>query len=243
MNNLGTWMDPNLCVESLGVSSRSQAPWVLAGRVVDPIQLVAGAPTPLGGVTVVAVRVDASLVGAFSNPFTGFVEAAPTTQTDAGGNWVISGVPPGTYRITALDNVDVLCSPGGTGPGRAAACRFRAASPASLRRAAAGTSRLPPPAGQPGVLAPPDAVTIVPDIVMPPKARAERHGSGHHRWRGATLPCARPPPAQNQIIGNCTLPGRECHGRRHLRLHLGRRAGHPVAGRDRAGTRGRGARP
>jgi hypothetical protein len=211
VNNLGTWMDPNLCVESLGILQPVPGASVLAGRVVDPIQLVAGAPTPLGGVTVVAVRVDASLVGAFSNPFTGFVEAAPTTQTDAGGNWVISGVPPGTYRITALDNVDVLCSPGGTAP----AVQL-VSIPGGISRIAqtGGCGHIPasqPPAGQPGVLAPPDAVTIVPDIVMPPKP-APNGTTLATAGGAATLPCVQPPPGQNQIVGNCTLPAIATNG-------------------------------
>ncbi len=167
--NSGTWMDPNLCVESLGVLQPIPGAAVLTGRVVDPIQLQAGAPTSLGGVTVVAVRTDAALVGAFVSPFTGFTEAAPTTQTDAGGNWVIAGLPPGTYRITAIDNVDVLCSPGGTAP----AVQL-VSIPGGIARPAqtVGCGHIPasqPPAGQPGILAPPDAVTVVPDIVMPPK--------------------------------------------------------------------------
>ncbi len=167
--NAGTWMDANLCVESLGVLQPIPGAAVLAGRVVDPIQLTAGAPTPLGGVTVVAVRIDASLVGSFVNPFTGFIEVVPVTQTDAGGNWVIAGVPPGTYRITAIDNVDVLCPPGGTAP----AVQL-VSIPGGIARPpqTGGCGHIPasqPPAGQPGILAPPDAVTIVPDIVMLPK--------------------------------------------------------------------------
>ncbi len=200
----GTWMDPSLCVESLGVLQPVPGASVLAGRVVDPIQLTAGAPTPLGGVTVVAVRVDASLVGAFTNPFTGFIEAAPTTQTDAGGNWVISGVPPGTYRITALDNVDVLCDPGGTAPSvQLVSIPGGIARPAQI----GGCGHIPasqPPAGQPGILAPPDAVTIVPDIVMPPKP-APNGTSLATAGGAATLPCAAPP-AANAINGFCTLP-------------------------------------
>ncbi len=166
---LPTWIDPNLCVESLSVLQPLPGASVLTGRVVDPIQLNAGAPTSLGGVTVVAVRTDASLVGSFISPFTGFTEATPTTQTDAGGNWVMTGLPPGTYRITALDNVDVLCLPGGTAP------PVQLVSiPGGIARPAqtVGCGHIPasqPPAGQPGILAPPDAVTVVPDIVMPPK--------------------------------------------------------------------------
>src|SRR5579883_1075264 len=166
---LPTWFDPNLCVESLSVLQPIPGTSVLTGRVVDPIQLNAGAPTSLGGVTVVAVRTDASLVGSFISPFTGFTEATPTTQTDAGGNWVMAGLPPGTYRITALDNVDVLCLPGGTAP------PVQLVSiPGGIARPAqtVGCGHIPasqPPAGQPGILAPPDAVTVVPDIVMPPK--------------------------------------------------------------------------
>jgi len=167
--NSGTWMDPNLCVQSLGVLQPIPGASVLSGRVVDPIQLNAGAPTALGGVTIVAVRTDASLVGAFISPFTGFTEVTPTTQTDAGGNWVIAGLPPGTYRITAIDNVDVLCLPSGTAPAVSLV-----SIPGGIARAAqtVGCGHIPasqPPAGQPGILAPPDAVTVVPDIVMPPK--------------------------------------------------------------------------
>jgi hypothetical protein len=164
----GTWMDPNLCVQSLGVLTPIPGAAVLAGRVVDPIQLTAGAPTPLGGVTIVAVRIDGALIGSFANPFTGFVEAAPVTQTDAGGNWVLAGVPPGTYRITALDTADVLCAPAGTAPA------IQLTIPGGISRPAqtGGCGHIPasqPPAGQPGILAQPDAVTVVPDIVMPPK--------------------------------------------------------------------------
>src|SRR5581483_2207751 len=54
-------------------------------------------------------------------------------------------------------------------------------------------------------LAPPDAVTIVPDIVMPPKP-APNGTSLATAGGAATLPCVQPPPGQNQIVGNCTLP-------------------------------------
>jgi hypothetical protein len=166
---LPTWIDPNLCVEALSILQPLPGTSVLTGRVVDPIQLNAGAPTSLGGVTVAAIRTDASLVGSFISPFSGFTEAVPTTQTDAGGNWVMVGLPPGTYRITAIDNVDVLCTPGGTAP------PVQLVSiPGGIARPAqtVGCGHIPasqPPAGQPGILAPPDAVTVVPDVVMPPK--------------------------------------------------------------------------
>ena len=165
----GTWIDPNLCVESLSILQPVPGSSVLTGRVVDPIQLNAGAPTSLGGVTVVAVRTDASLVGSFISPFTGFTEAGADDPDGRGRQLGDTGLPPGTYRITAIDNVDVLCLPGGTAP------PVQLVSiPGGIARAAqtVGCGHIPasqPPAGQPGILAPPDAVTVVPDVVMPPK--------------------------------------------------------------------------
>ena len=84
---------------------------------------------------------------------------------------------------------------------------------------------------EPGILAPPDAVTVVPDVVMPPKP--------------APNPRRSPPLVARPAAATAPLAIRRAplaHGWWDLRLRLGRRAGLAGAGRHGPGTRGGRAR-